>query len=95
MKELIDIVWNNRDLLKEKKYSDAVKSTLEKLNKGEIKVAEKIDSKWIVNEWVKKAVILFFPLMEMKTIELGPFEFHDKIKLKTNYKEQGLSLIHI
>ena len=86
MKELIDIVWNNRDLLKEKKYSDAVKSTLEKLNKGEIKVAEKIDSKWIVNEWVKKAVILFFPLMEMKTIELGPFEFHDKIKLKTNYK---------
>ena len=107
MKELIDIVWNNRDLLKEKKYSDAVKSTLEKLNKGEIKVAEKIDSKWIVNEWVKKAVILFFPLMEMKTIELGPFEFHDKIKLKTNYKKQGvrvvphaiarygLSLIHI
>ena len=80
MKELIDIVWNNRDLLKERKYSDSVKSTLEKLNKGEIKVAEKIDSKWIVNEWVKKAVILFFPLMEMKTIELGPFEFHDKIK---------------
>ena len=75
MKELIEIVWNNRDLLKERKYSDAVKSTLEKLNKGELKVAEKIDSKWIVNEWVKKAVILFFPLMEMKTIELGPFEY--------------------
>ena len=53
MKELIEIVWNNRDLLKERKYSDAVKSTLEKLNKGELKVAEKIDSKWIVNEWVK------------------------------------------
>ena len=93
MKELIDIVWNNRDLLKEKKYSDAVKSTLEKLNKGEIKVADKIDSKWIVNEWVKKAVILFFPLMEMKTIELGPFEFHDKIKLKTNYKKQGVRVV--
>ena len=88
MKELIDIVWKNRDLLKEKKYSDAVKSTLEKLNKGEIKVAEKIDSKWIVNEWVKKAVILFFPLMEMKTIELGPFEFHDKIKL--DYPNLGI-----
>ena len=93
MKELIEIVWNNRDLLKERKYSDAVKSTLEKLNKGELKVAEKIDSKWIVNEWVKKAVILFFPLMEMKTIELGPFEFHDKIKLKTNYKEQGVRVV--
>ena len=93
MKELIEIVWNNRDLLKERKYSDAVKSTLEKLNKGEIKVAEKIDSKWIVNEWVKKAVILFFPLMEMKTIELGPFEFHDKIKLKTNYKKQGVRVV--
>ena len=93
MKELIDIVWNNRDLLKEKKYSGAVKSTLEKLNKGELKVAEKIDSKWIVNEWVKKAVILFFPLMEMKTIELGPFEFHDKIKLKTNYKKQGVRVV--
>ena len=87
MKELIELVWKNRDLLKERKYSNAVKSTLEKLNKGEIKVAEKMGSKWIVNEWVKKAVILFFPLMEMKTIELGPFEFHDKIKLKTNYKE--------
>ena len=48
MKEIIEIVWNNRHLLKERKYSDAVKSTLEKLNKGEIKVAEKIDSKWIV-----------------------------------------------
>ena len=93
MKELIEIVWNNRDLLKERKYSDAVKSTLEKLNKGELKVAEKIDSKWIVNEWVKKAVILFFPLMEMKTIELGPFEFHDKIKLKTNYKDHGVRVV--
>ena len=93
MKELIEIVWKNRDLLKERKYSNAVKSTLEKLNKGEIKVAEKMGSKWIVNEWIKKAVILFFPLMEMKTIELGPFEFHDKIKLKTNYKELGVRVV--
>ena len=92
MKELIEIVWNNRDLLKERKYSDAVKSTLEKLNKGELKVAEKIDSKWIVNEWVKKAVILFFPLMEMKTIELGPFEFHDKINLKPTIKNKEFEL---
>ena len=93
MKELIENVWKNRELLKESKYSEAIKSTVGKLDSGEIKVAEKINEKWVVNEWIKKAVILYFPLMEMKTIELGPFEFHDKIKLKTNYKEKGVRVV--
>ena len=93
MKELIEIVWKNRELLKESKYSKAIKSTVGKLDSGEIKVAEKINEKWVVHEWIKKAVILYFPLMEMKTIELGPFEFHDKIKLKTNYKEKGVRVV--
>ena len=93
MKELIEIVWKNRELLKESKYSKAIKSTVGKLDSGKIKVAEKINEKWVVHEWIKKAVILYFPLMEMKTIELGPFEFHDKIKLKTNYKEKGVRVV--
>tara|TARA_B100001057_G_scaffold166845_2_gene167567 strand:- start:3037 stop:3843 length:807 start_codon:yes stop_codon:yes gene_type:complete len=93
MKELIEIVWENRDLLKESKFSDAIKSTVDKLDNGKLKVAEKINEKWVVHEWIKKAVILYFPLMEMKTIEIGPFEFHDKIKLKTNYKEQDVRVV--
>ena len=93
MKELIEIVWENRDLLKESKFSDAIKSTVDKLDNGKLKVAEKINEKWVVHEWIKKAVILYFPLMEMKTIEIGPFEFHDKIKLKNNYKEQDVRVV--
>ena len=93
MKELIEIVWENKDLLKESKFSDAIKSTVDKLDNGKLKVAEKINEKWVVHEWIKKAVILYFPLMEMKTIEIGPFEFHDKIKLKTNYKEQDVRVV--
>ena len=93
MKELIEIVWENRNLLIESKFSDAIKSTVDKLDNGKLKVAEKINEKWVVHEWIKKAVILYFPLMEMKTIEIGPFEFHDKIKLKTNYKEQDVRVV--
>ena len=93
MKELIEIVWENRDLLKESKFSDAIKSTVDKLDNGKLKVAEKINEKWVLHEWIKKAVTLYFPLMEMKTIEIGPFEFHDKIKLKTNYKEQDVRVV--
>ncbi|PTB91176.1 2,3,4,5-tetrahydropyridine-2,6-dicarboxylate N-succinyltransferase, partial [Marivirga lumbricoides] len=81
-KELIERAWDNRELLKDKETQIAVKTVVEELDEGKIRVAEPAESgEWIVNEWIKKAVILYFPLQKMQTIELGPFEFHDKIKL--------------
>ena len=65
MKELIEIVWKNRELLKESKYSKAIKSTVGKLDSGKIKVAEKINEKWVVNEWIKKAVVLYLSLIHI------------------------------
>ena len=63
------------------------------LDKGELRVAEPIGSRWHVNDWLKKAVVLYFPIREMKEIEVGPFVFHDKMKLKTNYKELGVRVV--
>ncbi len=68
---------------------------MERLDKGELRVAEPAEGGWQVNEWVKKAVILYFPIQQMETIEAGPFEFHDKIKLKRNYKALAYALCHM
>ena len=104
MKEIIELLWDDRGLIDKKEYSDAVLKTIELLDKGAIRIAEKVNNDWVVNDWIKKAVILYFPLMKMKTIEIGPFEFHDKIPLKKGFEEMGirvvphaicLSLIHI
>ena len=70
-----------------------IKEVIELLDKGKIRMAEQTESGWIVNEWLKKAVILYFPIMQMETIEVGPFEFHDKIPLKKNYKELGVRVV--
>ncbi len=93
MKELIEAAWENRDLLKEEKAQQTIRTIIELLDKGEIRVAEPNDNKWIVNEWVKKAVIMYFQIQQMETIEVGPFEFHDKIALKRNYKEKGVRVV--
>ncbi|MEI7594551.1 MAG: 2,3,4,5-tetrahydropyridine-2,6-dicarboxylate N-succinyltransferase [Bacteroidota bacterium] len=89
----IEQTWLNRELLKEIEVQNTIKSCVELLDKGELRVAEKNEDKWIVNEWVKKAVILYFPIMQMETIEIGPFEFHDKIPLKKQYKEKGIRVV--
>lgn len=93
MKELIEAAWENRYLLKEEKTQQTIRTIIELLDKGEIRVAKPIDNKWIVNEWVKKAVILYFQIQQMETIEIGPFEFYDKIALKKNYKEKGVRVV--
>ncbi|MEQ8927335.1 MAG: 2,3,4,5-tetrahydropyridine-2,6-dicarboxylate N-succinyltransferase [Fulvivirga sp.] len=93
LKELIEKAWEDRSLLKDKEVQIAIKSTVEDLDKGVIRVAEPDTLGWKVNEWVKKAVILYFPLREMETIEVGPFEFHDKIKLKSNYAKLGVRVV--
>lgn len=91
--EIIEQAWNDRALLNQPETQRAIKSVIEQLDKGEIRVASNINGKWIVNEWVKKAVILYFPIMQMHTIEVGPFEFHDKIPLKSGYANLGVRVV--
>ena len=93
IKSVIELAWNDRNLLKEKTTIDAIDHVIEKLDKGELRTAEVQNDNWIINEWVKKAVVLYFPTRKMETIELGPFEFHDKMKLKTNYSDLGVRVV--
>jgi 2,3,4,5-tetrahydropyridine-2-carboxylate N-succinyltransferase len=92
-KERIERAWSDRSLLKEEEYKEAVNEVILQLDEGRLRVAEPQGSGWVVNEWVKKAVILYFPLREMKTLEVGPFEFHDKIPLKKNFRELGVRVV--
>ena len=93
MKQLIEAAWDNRELLKEQKTIDIIEQVIEGLDKGSIRVAEPIAGGWQVNDWVKKAVILYFPIRKMETFHVGMMEFHDKMKLKTNYAEQGVRVV--
>jgi len=93
MRALIEKAWENRELLKESKVKEALEALIKDLDEGKIRVAEPSEDGWKVNEWVKKGVILYFPIKKMETIEVGPFEFHDKIPLKKNYKELGIRVV--
>ncbi len=85
--------WNDRSLLQQTQYSDAVRAVIEAVDKGKLRVAEPGESGWKVNEWVKQAILMYFAIQPMETMELPPFEFHDKMKLKTNYKELGVRVV--
>jgi len=89
----IESAWTNRDLLNNEEIQSSIRYVIEQLDSGKLRVAEKINNIWIVNEWVKKAVILYFIIQQMETIEVGPFEFHDKIPLKHNYKALGIRVV--
>jgi|TARA_B100001059_G_C17837787_1_gene589520 2,3,4,5-tetrahydropyridine-2,6-dicarboxylate N-succinyltransferase len=93
VKKIIESAWENKKLLENEETKLAVKSVIESLDKGEIRVAEPTNNGWVVNEWIKKAVILYFPIQKMKTVEIGPFEFHDKIPLKNNYAKKGIRVV--
>src|SRR3954464_6070988 len=93
MQQLIEAAWENRELLKEEKTQQTIREVIEQLDKGKLRVAEPKGSEWIVNEWVKKAVILYFPIQKMETLQVGIFEFHDKMKLKTNYEALGVRVV--
>lgn len=93
IRNIIEKAWEERDLLKEPRVRDAIEKVISMLDNGSLRVAEKADGKWQVNEWVKKAVILYFPIRTMETIEIPPFEFHDKIPLKKGYKEKGIRVV--
>ncbi len=96
MKEIIKIiekVWEDRTLLKDSKTIEAINTIVEMLDKGKLRVAEPDGDDWKVNDWVKKAVILYFPLRKMETTEVGIFEFHDKIPLKKDYASQNVRVV--
>ncbi len=93
LKSKILEVWENRDLLSKEDSHAAINEVVELLDKGELRACEKIDGQWIVHEWIKKAVVLYFPIRKMTTIELGPFEFHDKIPLKKDYAKKGVRVV--
>jgi 2,3,4,5-tetrahydropyridine-2-carboxylate N-succinyltransferase len=92
-KDTIEKAWENRELLKDLATQDVIRSVIEQLDRGVLRVAEPAGDKWLVNDWVKKAVILYFPIQQMETIEVGPFEFHDKMKLKRGYAALGVRVV--
>ncbi|MEL6987232.1 MAG: 2,3,4,5-tetrahydropyridine-2,6-dicarboxylate N-succinyltransferase [Bacteroidota bacterium] len=93
LRKKINEAWEDRSLLKELKYQDSIKEVIDLLDQGQIRVAHKENGVWKVNDWVKKAVVLFFPIAKMETIKVGPFEFHDKIPLKSGYQEKGVRVV--
>jgi 2,3,4,5-tetrahydropyridine-2,6-dicarboxylate N-succinyltransferase len=93
MQDLILEVWNNRDLLKDARYSDAVKAVIEEVDKGRLRTASPGENGWQVNEWVKQAILLYFGIQQMETYTLPPFEFYDKMKLKSNYAALGVRAV--
>ncbi len=93
LQELIEKAWAERELLKQVETQQAVREVVSLLDQGKLRVAEPTGDAWKVNEWIKKAVILYFPIQQMEVIEVGPFQFHDKIALKRNYKELGVRVV--
>ncbi|PLX09588.1 MAG: 2,3,4,5-tetrahydropyridine-2,6-dicarboxylate N-succinyltransferase [Marinilabiliales bacterium] len=92
-KKIIENDWENRELLKEGNTVDTIRKVIDLLDKGEVRVAEPVGDKWKVNDWVKKAVILYFPIQKMEKLEVGMFEYHDKIPLKSNYDKLGVRVV--
>lgn len=93
LQEIIEQAWLNRELLSSIEVRNTIEKVIELLDKGELRVAEQNSNGWTVSEWVKKAVIMYFPIKEMTVIEAGPMEFHDKIPLKKNYKSLGVRVV--
>ena len=93
LKNTIEQAWKNRALLEKDTTQKAIHLVIEELDKGRLRVAEPTADGWQVNDWVKKAVILYFPIQKMETLEAGPMEFHDKMKLKSNYADLGVRVV--
>ncbi|MDG1778581.1 MAG: 2,3,4,5-tetrahydropyridine-2,6-dicarboxylate N-succinyltransferase [Flavobacteriaceae bacterium] len=93
LQQTIEAAWENRALLKEENTQSAIREIVSMLDEGTLRVAEPVATGWQVNEWVKKAVVMYFPIQTMETIEVGPFEFHDKIPLKKDYKAKGIRVV--
>lgn len=93
IRNLIEKAWNDKSLLDNREYADAVEFVLAKLDEGKLRTAMPTDGGWIVNDWVKKAVILYFIISKMEKLEVGMFEFHDKIPLKHDYDKLNVRVV--
>ena len=93
MQKIIESAWDDRKLLEKSETKESIRQVISELDAGKIRVASPLENGWQVNEWVKKAVILYFPIQKMETIEVGPLEFHDKIPLKSGYKKKGIRVV--
>lgn len=93
LKQQIQEAWNNRELLKDANYTDAVRAVIEEVDKGRLRTAAPTAEGWQVNEWVKQAILLYFGIQQMQTWDVAPFEFYDKMLLKKNYKELGVRAV--
>jgi 2,3,4,5-tetrahydropyridine-2-carboxylate N-succinyltransferase len=93
LQPIIEQAWENRALLQETTTTDAIREVIELLDTGKLRVAEPVGEGWQVNEWVKKAVVMYFPIQKMETWESGIFEYHDKMLLKRGYAEKGIRVV--
>ncbi len=93
LQTIIENAWEDRTLLKENTTQEAIREVIEKIDLGELRCAQPTDAGWQVNEWVKKAVVLYFPIQKMEVLEAGIFEYHDKIPLKKGYQEKGIRVV--
>ncbi len=93
MQEFIEAAWADRELLKEEKYKDAVREVIDNVDKGILRTAQPEGDTWKVNEWVKQAILMYFAIQQMETFVLPPFEFYDKMKLKSDYKSLGVRAV--
>ena len=93
MREIIEAAWEDRSLLEQESTQNTIRSVIEQLDLGQLRVAEPTADGWQVNEWVKKAVVLYFPIQKMETFTAGPMEFHDKMPLKKEYAAKGIRVV--
>ncbi|WP_422105295.1 2,3,4,5-tetrahydropyridine-2,6-dicarboxylate N-succinyltransferase [Winogradskyella sp.] len=93
LQSLIEHAWNDRSQLKNEATINAIRTVIDLIDSGSLRVAEPTTDGWQVNEWVKKAVVLYFPIQKMETFEVGIFEYHDKIPLKRNYEDKGIRVV--
>ena len=93
LQQIIEKAWDDRSQLSNSETTTAIRTVINLIDTGELRVAEPVDGGWQVNEWVKKAVVLYFPIQKMETLEAGIFEYHDKMPLKTGYAEKGIRVV--
>jgi len=93
LQEIIEKAWDDRSLLTDTTTIAAIREVVDLCDKGELRCAQPTSNGWQVNEWVKKAVVLYFPIQKMETFEVGIFEYHDKIPLKRNYQARGIRVV--
>lgn len=93
LREQIEKAWEQRELLKEEQTQRSIREVIDLLDQGELRCASPSEDGWQIEAWVKKAVVLYFPIQKMKTLEVGIFEYHDKIPLKNGYEQKGVRVV--